>query len=109
MYVVQVQHHNHRIRHFLSMSFSSVVGIVGGLIILMLATRYVLSFVEISELPSFTATIYSLSYPFVAPIAKLFDQVAVQSQIAIAIAFWAVVTWLLAGLGALAADADSEN
>ncbi len=106
MYYSQVQHHSHRFRHFLTMSISGLLGIAGGLIVLLLAMRFVLSFIQIGQLPAFTATVYNLSYPFVEPVARLFTQIAAHYQTLIAIVFWALVTWVLAGLSSMA-DADS--
>lgn len=100
MYYSQVQH-SHRVRHFLSMSVSSLVGIAGGLIVLLLAGRFVLSFIQISDLPTFTANIYNFSYPFVAPVTRVFGEIAVQYQTLIAIVFWALAAWLLARLTSL--------
>lgn len=97
MYYSQI-HQQHRVRHVLSTGIASIVGIAGGLIILLLATRFVLSFIQIGEMPSFTATVYNLSYPFVAPISTVFSQLAVQYQTIVAIVGWALVTWLLARL-----------
>lgn len=90
-------------KHHLASALSALAGILGGLIVLLLAARFVLSFMEVDRLQPFFSFIYSASYPLVAPFFSIFNyqqQMGVlrfEFQTLIAIVFWGLTTWLVSG------------
>lgn len=94
-------HHSHTT--FLTSLVASLVAVAGGLVTLLLAVRFILSAGAVDRLTPFASFIYSASYPFVAPFFALFQQPIggverFEYQTLIALAFWAIVTWIITGL-----------
>lgn len=78
-----------------------VVSLVGGIIMALLAMRFVLSLLGANRGNDFASFIYSVSHPFAAPFFGLFNYtpqfgvVRFEFETLIAIGFWAFVTWMI--------------
>lgn len=98
----EVHYHDHDHKHHIATALSALVGIFGGLIILLLGVRFILSYMEVDRLQPFTSFIYNASFPFVAPFFSLFNYqpqmgvMRIEFQTLIAIAFWGLATWFIA-------------
>ena len=81
-----------------------IVSLVGGIIMTVLALRFVLSLLGANRGNAFASFIYNVSHPFVAPFFGLFNYqpqfgvVRFEFETLIAIAFWGFVTWLIVHL-----------
>lgn len=98
----EVQYHRAQ-GTFLTNMIASLVAVAGGLIILLLAVRFIFSAGAVDRLTPFASFIYNASYPFVAPFFALFQQpiggvIRFEYQTLIAMAFWAIATWIITGL-----------
>jgi len=86
---------------------SRVIWFVAGVILLLLAFRFVLSLLGANTTNGFAQFIYNTSHPFVAPFFGLFnyrEQFGVsrfEVETIVAIVFWAMVTWFLTYLVSL--------
>jgi uncharacterized protein YggT (Ycf19 family) len=84
---------------------SRVVWLVAGVIILLLAFRFVLALLGANTTNGFAQFIYNTSHPFVAPFFGLFNYNNIQYGISrfeiytlVAIAVYAAIAWVLASL-----------
>lgn len=98
----EVQYHREH-GTFLTNMIASLIAAAGGLLVLLLAVRFILSAGAVDRLTPIASFIYSASYPFVSPFFALFQQPIggverIEYQTLIAMAFWAVVTWIITGL-----------
>ena len=81
-----------------------VVSLVGGIIMAVLAMRFLLSLLGANRENAFASFIYAISYPFAAPFFGLFNYqpqfgvVRFEFETLVAIAFWGFVTWMIARL-----------
>ncbi|HSX47106.1 MAG TPA: YggT family protein [Patescibacteria group bacterium] len=91
-----------------------VVTLVGGVIMSLLAIRFLLSLLGANRANAFASFIYSVSHPFVAPFFGLFnyqEQIGIvrfEFETLIAILFWGFVTWMVARLLTLGNRVDRE-
>ena len=103
----EIDYHHH---HVLSNMIASIVAIAGGLLTLLLAVRFILSAADVDRLAPFASFVYSSSAPFVAPFLIMFQKqigvVGFEYQTLIALAFWAVVTWIITSLITYADEED---
>lgn len=78
-----------------------VVSIVGGIVLALLAMRFVLSLLGANRANAFADFIYTTSHPFASPFFGLFNYqpqfgvVRFEFETLIAMAFWGFVTWLV--------------
>lgn len=78
-----------------------IVSLIGGIIMGLLALRFILSLLGANRGNAFASFIYNVSHPFVAPFFGLFnyqEQIGVvrfEFETLIAIAFWGLVTWMI--------------
>lgn len=78
-----------------------IVSLIGGVIMGILAIRFVLSLLGANRANPFADFIYTLSHPFVVPFFGLFnykEQIGVvrfEFETLVAIIFWGFVTWLI--------------
>lgn len=85
-----------------------VISLIGGIIMAILAMRFVLSLLGANRGNPFADFIYSFSYPFVAPFFGLFNYqpqfgvVRFEYETLFAIVFWAFVTWVILKLATIA-------
>jgi hypothetical protein len=82
---------------------SQIIWLVAGIILILLAFRFVLSLLGANTSNSFAQFIYNTSHPFVSPFFGLFNYNNVQYGVArfeiytlVAMAVYAAVAWLLA-------------
>lgn len=81
-----------------------VVSIIGGLIMFVLALRFLLSLLGANSANAFASFIYNVSRPFVAPFFGLFNYqpqigtVRFEWETLVAILFWGAVTWFIVRL-----------
>lgn len=81
-----------------------IVSLLGGIIVALLALRFILSLLGANPGNTFANLIYNLSYPFVAPFFGLFSyrgELGVgrfDYETLIAMAFWSFATWAIARL-----------
>jgi hypothetical protein len=87
---------------------SQIVWLVAGIILILLAFRFVLSLLGANTGNSFAQFIYNTSHPFVSPFFGLFNYNNVQYGVSrfeiytlVAMAVYAAVAWLLAYLFSL--------
>lgn len=96
------QVHHHESRHIFATTLATLVSAIGGLIVLTLISRFILTLFEVDRLQPFANFIYTVSYPFVAPFFTLFNyqqQMGVlkfEYQTLLAIVFWSLATWFIA-------------
>lgn len=84
---------------------SRIIWFVAGVILLLLAFRFVLALLGANTTNSFAQFIYNTSHPFVAPFFNLFNYNSIQYGISrfevytlIAMAVYAAIAWVLAAL-----------
>jgi len=81
-----------------------IVSLIGGIIVALLGIRFVFALLGANPANQFANFIYSVSHPFVAPFVGLFrinEQLGVvrfEFETLIAIAFWALITWMIVRL-----------
>lgn len=81
-----------------------IVSMIGGIIMALLAMRFILSLLGANRGAPFADFVYSTSYPFVAPFFGLFNYqpqfgaARFEFETLIAIGFWAFVTWVIMSL-----------
>ncbi|HSX23603.1 MAG TPA: hypothetical protein VLE74_00685 [Candidatus Saccharimonadales bacterium] len=92
-----------------------IISLIGSIITGILALRFILSLLAANRSNAFASLIYSLSHPFVAPFFGLFnyqEQVGIvrfEFETLVAIAFWALVTWMVVRLITIGVkDGDAE-
>jgi len=104
MYYREGHYQGHRHRFHISSAIAALITAVGGLIVLVLGIRFILSALQVDRLAEPASFVYNASFPFVAPFFGLFNYqqqmgvIRFEYQTVIAIAFWALVTWALAWL-----------
>lgn len=84
---------------------SRIIWFVAGIILLLLAFRFVLALLGANTTNSFAQFIYNTSHPFVAPFFNLFNYNSIQYGVSrfeiytlIAMAVYAAIAWVLAAL-----------
>ena len=91
-----------------------LVSLVGGVITMILALRFILVLLGANAANGFANFIYTLSRPFVAPFYGLFNYqpqfgtVRFEWETLVAILFWGIVTWVIVRLLTVGNRADNE-
>jgi uncharacterized protein YggT (Ycf19 family) len=91
-----------------------IVSLIGSIIMGILALRFILSLLGANRSNAFASLIYNISHPFVAPFFGLFnyqEQIGVvrfEFETLIAIAFWALVSWMIVQLLTIGVRTDRE-
>jgi hypothetical protein len=87
-----------------SYTAARIVSLIGGIIMTVLALRFLLSLLGANRGNTFASVIYNVSHPFVAPFFGLFNYqpqfgvVRFEFETLIAIAFWGFLTWMVVRL-----------
>lgn len=91
-----------------------IVSLVGGIIMSVLALRFVLSLLSANRANPFASFIYNFSHPFVSPFFGLFnyqEQIGIirfEFESLIAILFWGLLTWVIVRLLTIGTTTDVE-
>jgi len=81
-----------------------IVSLAGGVVMSLLAIRFLLSLLGANRENAFASFIYNITYPFTAPFFGLFNYtpqygaVRFEFETLVAIAFWGFLTWLIVRL-----------
>ncbi len=101
---VDYHHSEHTHQPVFSTLLAGLASAAGGIIILLLALRFVLSALGVDRLGTVASVVYAASYPFVAPFFALFNYqqqfgvLRFEFQTLIAIVVWAGAAWMLTSL-----------
>lgn len=89
-----------------------IVSFMGGVLLSLLAMRFVLSLLGANPANVFASFIYNVTHPFVAPFFSLFNYqeqfgaVRFEFETLVAMLFWGAVTWMITRLVTLGVHND---